>query len=124
MDSNRELVETFFAASGRHDVDTAAALLHDDFVMAWPQSGEVFRGRANAVGAMKAQQVVPEVAGEPRIVGDGNVWVAMMPLRYGDEIFHYVGILELDDGRIRRGTGYFSAPFPPQDYRAEFADRP
>ena len=64
-----------------------------------------------------------QVVGEPRIVGDGNVWVAMMPLRYGDEIFHYVGILELEDGRIRRGTGYFSAPFPPQDYRAEFADR-
>ena len=103
MQSNRHLVEEFFAASGRHDMDAVEALLHEDFIMAWPQSGETFRGRANAVGAMRAQQVVPEVVGEPRIVGDGNVWVAMMPLRYGDDVFHYVGILELEDGRIRRG---------------------
>jgi ketosteroid isomerase-like protein len=123
MDPNRELVEAFFAASGRHDMDAVEALLHEDFVMAWPQSGETFRGRTNAVGAMKVQELVPEVAGEPRIVGDGDVWVAMMPLRYGDDVFHYIGVLELEDGRIRRGTGYFGAPFPAQEYRAPFADR-
>ena len=126
------LVEDFYAnrsapkpLSGKgHPLAMVPILVHDDFVMSWPQSGETFRGRANAVGAMKAQRVVPEIVGEPRIVGDGNVWVAMMPLRYGEDIFHYVGILELDGGRIRRGTGYFGAPFPPQDDRAEFADRP
>jgi ketosteroid isomerase-like protein len=122
MDRNRELVEAFFAASGRHDLDAVEGMLHEDFVMAWPQSGETFSGRTNAVGAMKAQQMVPEIVGEPRIVGDGTVWVGMMPLRYGEDIFHYVGILELEGGRIRRGTGYFGAPFPAQDYRAEFAE--
>jgi hypothetical protein len=104
-------------------MDTIEALLHDDFVMEWPQSGERFVGRHHAVGAMRSQQAVPEVAGEPRIVGSGDVWVAMMPLRYGSDIAHYVGVLELADGKIRRGTGYFGAPFPAQDYRAAFAVR-
>ena len=50
MDRNRELVEAFFAASGRHDLDAVEGMLHEDFVMAWPQSGETFSGRTNAVG--------------------------------------------------------------------------
>ena len=58
------------------------------------------------------------------MVGADDVWVVMMPLRYGDELYHYVGILELDAGRIRRGTGYFAAPFPAQASRAAYADAP
>ena len=36
---------------------------------------------------------------------------------------HAVGVLELQDGKIRRGTGYFGTPFPAQPYRAQFADK-
>jgi ketosteroid isomerase-like protein len=120
--SNRELVEQFFAASGRGDLAAVAEMLHTDMVMTWPQSGEQFSGKANALAAMRSQQVRPDIAGEPRIVGSGDYWVAMMPLRYGDDLYHYVGILELDAGRVRRGTGYFAAPFPPQESRALYAD--
>lgn len=120
--SNREIVEQFFAASERGDLDAAAGMLHEDMVMEWPQSGERFRGRDNAVGAMRSQQVRPAVAGEQRIIGSGDVWVVMMPLRYGEEILHYVGVLELEGGKIRRGTGYFGTPFPAQEYRAKYTD--
>jgi hypothetical protein len=47
----------------------------------------------------------------------------MLPLRYGSDPYHYVGIFELDDGRLRRVTEYFGAPFPAQAARAPFADR-
>ena len=43
--ANRGLVERFFAASERGDRDEVSALVHDDMVMDWPQSGERFRGR-------------------------------------------------------------------------------
>ena len=86
------------------------------------QSGERFTGRANAAGAMEVQEVKPEPAGEGRMVGEGDVWVVMMPLRYGEDLYQYVGVLELESGRIKRGTGYFAAAFPAQDYRARFAD--
>jgi hypothetical protein len=46
----------------------------------------------------------------------------MMPLRYGDEIHHYIGVFEIDGGRIRRTTEYFGAPFPAQEFRAKFAE--
>ena len=120
--SNREVVEEFMAAGDRGDLAAMSALLHEDMVMEFPQSGERFTGRANAAGAMEVQEVKPEPAGEGRMVGEGDTWVVMMPLRYGEDLYQYVGVLELESGRIKRGTGYFAAAFPAQDYRARFAD--
>jgi ketosteroid isomerase-like protein len=121
--SGREFIERFIDATERGDLEALASMATDDIVMEWPQSGERFVGRQNALGAMSAQEVKPQPAGEPRMVGAGNVWVLMMPLRYGDEVHHYVGVYELRDGKIARSTEYFGAPFPPQAFRAEFTDK-
>lgn len=119
----RAHIERFFAASERGDFAELATLVDDDMVMAWPQSGEVFRGRDNVFAAMRAVEVKPAMAGQPRITGSGDVWVFMAPLRYGEEILHYVAILELEHGRIRHATGYWGAPFPAQASRAPFTSR-
>jgi ketosteroid isomerase-like protein len=119
---NRELVERFFAASERGDPAQVAALIDDDMVMEWPQSGERFRGRDAVLAAMAAVEVKPQFAGEPRLVGSGPLWVLMVPLRYGEDVLHYVAVLEVADGRIRRGTGYWGAPFPAQASRAAYRD--
>ena len=103
--SNRDVVERFFAASERGDADLVATLVDDEMVMEWPQSGERFVGRANVLAAMSAVEIKPEFAGQPRLVGAGDVWVLMVPLRYGEDIFHYVAVLELAAGKIRRATG-------------------
>ena len=47
----------------------------------------------------------------------------MLPLRYGEDVLQYVAIVELENGRIRRATGYWGAPFAAQDARAPFLDR-
>jgi hypothetical protein len=62
-------------------------------------------------------------AGEPRMIGSGDVWVVMVPLRYGDETHHYVGVYELHDGKVAHSTEYFGAPFPAQEFRAKFVDK-
>ena len=95
----------------------------EDLVMEWPQSGERFRGRDNVVAAVRAQPNKPAVAGPLRVVGSTDVWTLMMPLRYGDQIYHYVGVYELERGRIKRVTEYFGEPFPAQEYRAPWLDR-
>ena len=120
--ANRALIERFFAASERGDAAEIATLIDEQMVMEWPQSGERFRGRANVLGAMAAVERKPEFAGTPRLVGSGDVWVMMVPLRYGEEVLQYVAVLELAGGRIRRATGYWGAPFPAQDSRAPFID--
>lgn len=121
-EANRDTVERFFAASERGDRAALETLVDDQMVMTWPQSGEVFRGRENVFGAMGAVEVKPEFAGQPHLIGSGHVWVLMVPLRYGEDLLHYVAVLEVQDGRIRRGTGYWGAPFAAQEARARFTD--
>lgn len=119
--SAHAVVERFFAASERGDLEELKTLVDDDVSMEWPQSGERFVGRANMLAAMGAVEVKPEFAGQPRLIGSGNVWVLMVALRYGDETFQYVAVLELAEGKVRRATGYWGAPFPAQASRAPFA---
>lgn len=122
--ANRELVERFFAASERGDLAALETLVDDQMVMDWPQSGERFRGRENVLRGMAAVEVKPQFAGSPRLIGSGQLWVLMVPLRYVEEVLQYVAILELERGRIRRATGYWGAPFPAQASRAAFVDNP
>jgi len=122
-ESGKSVLMRFLEASERGDREAMASLAHEDVLMEWPQSGERFRGRENALAAMAATEVKPEPAGEPRIVGAGSAWMLMMPLRYGDETYHYVGVFEIEGGKIKRSTEYFGAPFPPQEGRARFAER-
>ena len=121
-DANRATMMRFWEATESGNVEAAAELVHPDITMEWPQSGERFSGLDNALGALRATEVKPEMAGEPSFVGCGDLWVARVPLRYGDEIYHYVGIFSLEDGKIRRTTEYFGAPFPPNPGRAGFSD--
>jgi ketosteroid isomerase-like protein len=121
-DVNRETMMRFWAATESGDEAALIALVHPDVVMEWPQSGERFTGVDNALGALRAQEQKPEIAGEPMLDGCGDVWVARVPLRYGEDIYHYVGIFTVEDGRIRHSTEYFGAPFPANPSRAAFSD--
>ncbi len=121
--NGREILERIIDATERRDPEALRPLMHPEIVGEWPQSGERFRGPDNAVGAMTATETKPEVAGEPRIIGSGDLWVMMLPLRYGTDPYHYVGVFELDGDRLRHVTEYFGAPFPAQEARAKFADR-
>ncbi len=44
---NRGLVSRYTGAIAEDDFDTQDDLIHDDYVLEFPQSGERFRGRAN-----------------------------------------------------------------------------
>ena len=118
-----EVIARLLDATERGDIPALTDLIHPDIQVEWPQSGERFSGRENAIAAQLATPVKPEVAGEMRVTGYDDLWVLRMPLRYGDDTYHYVGIFELEAGRVRRTTEYFAAPFPPNDARAPYADR-
>jgi len=117
----RGILEQFLVAAEQKDYAAMASLAHPEIEMSWPQSGERFIGRDNALGALLATEEKPEIVGEPRIVGEGSSWVLTMPLRYGADIYHYTGVFELEDGLVRRSTEFFGAPFPAQPARARFA---
>lgn len=121
-DRGREVMERFLAAADATDIDAMASLAHPDLVMEWPQSGERFVGREKALAAFTATEEKPDIAGEPQLGGADDLWVIRMPVRYGADIYHYVGVFELEDDLIRRSTEYFGAPFPANPARAAYAE--
>lgn len=121
-DGGREVMERFLAAAQAKDLDGMVSLVHDDLVMEWPQSGERFVGRENALAAFTATEEKPDIAGEPQLAGADDLWVLRMPVRYGEDIYHHVGVFELEDGLLRHATEYFGAPLPANPARAAYAD--
>lgn len=112
----------FFEAAERGDEAMLRGLVAEDVTMTWPQSGERFRGRDNALAALSVQDDVPTPAGEPTIRGSGDVWVVTLPLRYATGLVHYVGIFELREGLISASTEYFAEPFEPKAARARYRE--
>ena len=108
--SGGDVIRQFFGAMASGDLEAAKALVRDDLVMEWPQSGELFRGRDNAFGAMSVQADRPESAGEPRIVGSGDVWVVQMRLRYASGLSHTSRYSSFAMARWRAVRGTSPAP--------------
>ncbi len=45
--NNKQLLENFWATMATNDFYAASQLLHDDYILEWPQSGERIRGQEN-----------------------------------------------------------------------------
>jgi ketosteroid isomerase-like protein len=123
-DDAAAIADQVWRAIGAGDWETARALLHDDFVQEWPQSGERIVGRDDALAV---NQNFP--GGLPRmtmrrVLADGNLAVAEMGLEYADgSRFQSVSVFELRDGKIVRETDYFAEPFTPPGWRAQWVQR-
>ena len=44
---NKQILENFWSTMATNDFYAASQLLHDDYILEWPQSGERIRGRDN-----------------------------------------------------------------------------
>ena len=139
--SGMEVVERYMRAMPG-EVDTLAALRHPDFVLEFPQSGEVIRGHQNwqaaheryvdvqretrrVTGSEDRWILAPGFAGftPTRIVGSGDTFTVESIGTYpGGESYHVISILELRDGLVFRGRTYFAAPFEAPEWRAQWVE--
>jgi ketosteroid isomerase-like protein len=127
-DQAREVFLHLWRHTANGDEAKAHELYHDDAILEFPQSGERFLGKANMQGFREqygAQTGVAALDFEPReIRGDGDVWIGEGRARYdGGDPIHFVHILELRDGLVRRETIYFADPFPAPDWRTPWAEK-
>ena len=137
--SGRDVVERYMRAIPG-DFDTLADLRHPDFVLEFPESGEVIRGHQNwqatheryaevqretrhVTGSEDPWSLSPGFAGftPTRIVGGGDTFTVESIGTYpGGESYHVISILELGDGLVFRGRTYFAAPFEASEWRARW----
>jgi len=143
---NRQVVERFAEAISADDFDGQDALIHDDYLLEYPQSGERIRGRANRRAIVEHYPGNPGPPSLGRIIGGDDQFVdgASFPLAFsvvhlvgsGDDfqvsgtmrypdgvVWHFISLTTLRDGKIWRETIYFAPPFDPPAWRSAYVER-
>lgn len=116
--------EELWRRMGAGDLDGARALLHDDYVQEWPQSGERIEG---ADDAMAINRNFP--GGLPsmrinRVQSAGELATLEVELTYSDgSVYQGVSIMEVRDGKVAKETDYFAQPFEAPQWRAQWVSR-
>jgi hypothetical protein len=104
------------------DMDAAADLLHDDYLEEYPQSGERIRGKDNARSVYENYPAIPSlVEFDYKVAGD--LAVVEMVLDYGGSRLNVCEVVEFEEGKIKRATGYFGEPFEAPEWRARWVER-
>lgn len=115
----RRLIEQFWATMNENDWEAVGPLLHDDYILEYPQSGEQFRGRAAAVAINAEYPVVGRWSFVVRtLVADGAN--AASDVVFTDEAIEHrlQTFFEVRDGLIYRMVEYYPEPFPAPAERA------
>jgi hypothetical protein len=122
-ESNRHTVERLIEGLNTRDLALFHAQFHEDSVMEYVQSGERIVGGENRRGVYGAFPQLPRV--DPtRVRADGDLVIVEARLDYGDDTdWRGVFIFELRDGLIASETAYFTQPFEPAAWRAQWVER-
>jgi hypothetical protein len=142
--SNRQVVEAYGQAMAADDRDAQSALLAEDYVLEYPQSGELIRGKANkraildhVPGGLDAAKLAfgriigtdDEFITGPmwnmiHLSGSGDEFQVTGTVRYPDgQTWHFVALLTLRGAKIWRETDYFGPPFEAAGWRSAWVER-
>ena len=118
------IAEEVWRKAGAGDWDGARALMHDEYVQEWPQSGERIEGPDDAIAVNKNFPGGLPAMRFRRSVSSGDLSVLEVELEYSDgSVYQGVSIMELRDGKVARQTDYFAQPFQAPQWRAQWVRR-
>jgi hypothetical protein len=121
-DDVRAALQRHWAASDANDFDTEHEIYRADAVLEYPQSGERICGRANIQASRVAQPNAKRFTVR-RILGGGDLWISEFVLKYDEQPYYVVSIMEFEDEAVVRETQYFGDPFAPGPSRAQWVER-
>ena len=125
------------------DWDRFPEVFHQEAVLEYPQSGEIFRGLTNIraqfenyPGMGPGNSELAEVISDEtfaltpsytviRVEGSGLKGTAVIRIRYPDGSYWWaINLFELHDRRIRRSRTYFAPDFEAPAWRAPYREAP
>lgn len=123
-EEHRQAVERFWRTMNDNDWQAVGRLLHDDFTLDWPQSGERIRGREHFV-AVNAHF---PAAGRwsfavHRVVADQHGVASEVTVTDTARTDRAVTFFELRDGLVWRMVEYWPEPFEAAAWRAQWVER-
>lgn len=123
MEKSKQVVESFWAAMQTNDFRLASELLHEDYVLEWPQSGERVRGRANFAAINENypahgrwQFMIHQIlAAGDRVVSDVEV-------TDGQIVARAITFSTIKDGKIVHQIEFWPDPFQAPGWRARWVE--
>src|SRR6185437_15550773 len=117
----RQLIERYWQTMNSNDFRAVGELLHDDFVLDYPQSGERIRGREhNALINERYPSPGPwSFVVERLLVSDVGA-VSDVRVRGAEVEARAISFFEVRDGLIWHITEYWPDPFEAPDWRAQW----
>lgn len=117
--SSEALVREFWRLMGTNDFSSVAAVLSDDFVLEWPQSGELIRGAAN-FAQMNAEYpaVGPWCFDIERIVASDDEVVSDVRVTDGETVGRAISFFTIENGKISRIIEFWPDSFEAPTHRA------
>jgi ketosteroid isomerase-like protein len=120
---NKVTVERAVELLAKQEWDGLADTFTDDFVLTWPQSGEVVLGKQNCIEIFRNYPGGSPTAELQQVRVAGDLAVAEAIFTYPDGKYHGVSIFELRDGKIARESDYFAQPFDAPEWRAQWVEK-
>jgi ketosteroid isomerase-like protein len=123
-EANRGIVERFWQTMNTNDWHAVGELLHDDYLLTWPQSGERIRGRQN-FAAVNANYPAagPWRFAVNRLVADASGAASDVTVSAPALTARVVSFFELRDGVIWCMTEFWPDPFEAAEWRAQWVER-
>ena len=118
-----QIVERFWRTMQTNDFKAAAELLHDDYVLEWPQSGERIRGRANFAAFNENYPAHGRwMFTIHRLVAEGNEVVSNVAVTDGVVSARAITFSTIRDEKIVHQVEFWPDPFDPPAWRVEWVE--
>jgi ketosteroid isomerase-like protein len=106
-----------------NDFRAAAQCLHEDYVLDWPQSGELIRGRENFIAVNRNYPAAGRWRFDvQRLVDDGCNVVTDVEVSDGVIVARAITFSTVDNGMIVRQVEYWPEKFEAAAWRAQWVE--
>lgn len=122
-EENRQLILQFWALMNTNDFRAVSELLHEGYVLDWPQSGERVRGRAHFVVINEQYPAHGRWKFTiNQLMADENGTVTDVTVTDGTITARAITFSEIQEGQIIRQTEYWPDPFDAAAWRAQWVE--
>jgi len=120
---NKEIVKQFWTTMASNDFRASAQLLHDEYVLEWPQSGERIRGRVNFAAVNENYPAAGRWSFVVHhLIAEGDTVVTEVTISDGATTGRAITFSTLRENKIVQQTEYWPEPFKPAAWRAQWIE--
>jgi ketosteroid isomerase-like protein len=122
--NSRQILENFWEMMKTNDFYAVSALLHDDYVLEWPQSGERIRGRENFAEINTYYPAEGKWQFKlNQILAEGDLVVTDVTVTDGSRTDRALTFSTIRDGKIWRQVEFWPEPSEAPAWRAQWVER-